>query len=64
MSSASVSLRPSTVTSPRRALALTRFVAELENNPEIAKGYALYLYPVCNPTGFEDNTRHARAARI
>jgi hypothetical protein len=31
--------------------------------PEIAKGYALYIYPVCNPTGFEDNTRHARSGK-
>lgn len=45
---------------PEGALALTRLVAELEKNPEIAKGYALFIYPVCNPTGFEDNTRHSR----
>ena len=48
---------------PEGALALTRFVAELEKNPEIAKGYALYIYPVCNPTGFEDNTRHSRSGK-
>jgi hypothetical protein len=45
---------------PEGALALTRFVDVLENNPEIAKGYALFFYPVCNPTGFEDNTAHSR----
>lgn len=45
---------------PEGALALTRFVSELEKNLEIAKGYALYFYPVCNPTGFEDSTRHSR----
>jgi hypothetical protein len=45
---------------PEGALALTRFVSVLEGNPEIAKGYALFLYPVCNPTGFEDNTRGSR----
>ena len=48
---------------PEGALALVDFVGELERNPEIAKGYALYLYPVCNPTGFEDNTRHARGGK-
>jgi hypothetical protein len=48
---------------PEGALALTRFVGELEKNPEIAKGYALFIYPVCNPTGFEDNTRHARSGK-
>ena len=46
---------------PEGALALTRFVGEMERNPEIATGYVLYFYPVCNPTGFEDNTRHSRS---
>lgn len=46
---------------PESALALTRVVTALGNNPEIAKGYALFIYPVCNPTGFEDNTRHSRS---
>ncbi len=45
---------------PEGALALTRLVAALEKNPELAKGYCLFLYPVCNPTGVEDNTRHSR----
>ncbi len=48
---------------PEGALALTRFVGELEKQREIAKGYALYAYPVCNPTGFEDNTRYSRSGR-
>lgn len=48
---------------PEGALALTRLVAELEKNPELAKGYCLFLYPVCNPTGFEDGTRHARSGK-
>lgn len=48
---------------PEGALALTRFISELDRQPEIAKGYALFIYPVCNPTGFEDNTRHSRSGR-
>lgn len=48
---------------PEGALALSRFVNELEQNPEIAKGYALVIYPVCNPTGFEDSTRHSRSGK-
>ena len=48
---------------PEAALALTRFAGELERDPEIAAGYALYVYPVCNPTGFEDGTRHSRAGK-
>lgn len=39
---------------------LIEFVRVLAKNPELAEGYVLYLYPVCNPTGFEDATRHAR----
>jgi predicted deacylase len=48
---------------PEGALALTRLVAALEKNPELAKGYCLFLYPVCNPTGFEDGTRHSRSGK-
>jgi len=45
---------------PEGALALPRFLQSLEASPDIAEGYALFVYPVCNPTGFEDNTRHNR----
>lgn len=48
---------------PEGALALARLVTLLERNPELAQGYCLFLYPVCNPTGFEDNTRHARSGK-
>lgn len=45
---------------PAGAHALVDFLSVLEANPELATGYCLFAYPVCNPTGFEDNTRHAR----
>jgi murein peptide amidase A len=48
---------------PEGGLALSRFVTLLEQNPDIARGFALFLYPVCNPTGFEDGTRHSRSGR-
>jgi hypothetical protein len=48
---------------PEGALALNRLVTLLERDPEIARGYALFLYPVCNPTGFEDCTRKARSGK-
>lgn len=48
---------------PEGALALGRFLQQLEQRPELAQGYALFIYPVCNPTGFEDNTRHARSGK-
>src|SRR5262245_54870285 len=44
---------------PEGALALTRLVETLERQPDLARGYGLFLYPVCNPTGFEDSTREA-----
>jgi predicted deacylase len=48
---------------PEGALALNRFAGLLAADPEIARGYALFLYPVCNTTGFEDGTRHSRGGR-
>ena len=44
-------------------LAAVRFLEELARKPGIAHGYELYVYPLCNPTGFEDGTRHARNGR-
>jgi hypothetical protein len=46
---------------PEGALALGRLVTLLDRNPDLARGYALFLYPVCNPGGFEDGTRHSRS---
>lgn len=48
---------------PEGALAIVRFLSFLEKNPELAQGYALYFYPVCNPQGFEDRTRHSRSGK-
>ena len=48
---------------PAGALAAVRFVAELALDPERARGYELVIYPICNPTGFEDNTRETRAGK-
>lgn len=45
---------------PEGAYALVRFIQFLEQHPEAASGYLLSIYPVCNPTGFEDNTHHSR----
>ncbi len=46
---------------PEGALALRDFLAALDDDPLLAQGYELYAYPVCNPSGFEDCTRHSRA---
>ena len=48
---------------PEGAHAVVRFVQFLESHPEIARGYSLSIYPLCNPTGFEDDTRHSRRGK-
>jgi hypothetical protein len=48
---------------PEGAHALVQFIKLLEAKPELATGYYLSLYPVCNPTGFEDGTRFSRGGK-
>ncbi|MGC9940278.1 MAG: succinylglutamate desuccinylase/aspartoacylase family protein [Verrucomicrobiota bacterium] len=48
---------------PEGAHALIQFVKLLESKPELAAGYYLSLYPLCNPTGYEDGTRFSRTGR-
>jgi len=43
--------------------ATIRFLEELAQTPDLARGYEVYLYPLCNPSGFEDGTRHSRSGR-
>jgi len=45
---------------PGGALAAAKFLLELAGQPELAENFHLQVYPICNPTGFEDNTRHSR----
>ena len=44
-------------------VAAGEFLSRLSAVPEIASGYLIHFYPVCNPTGFEDNTRQSRRGR-
>jgi len=46
---------------PAGAEALVRWLTELAAEPWRVTGYDLTVYPVANPTGFADNTRHNRA---
>ena len=48
---------------PEGAHALTRFLRILDANAEAATGYCLFIYPVCNPTGYEDGTSHPRGGK-
>ena len=44
-------------------LAAFDFLRLLEAQPDLGRAYHIHVYPVCNPTGFEDGTRHARSGR-
>jgi hypothetical protein len=46
---------------PAGALGLERLLGSLVNDPAPAAGYEITLYPLCNPTGYEDGTRQNRA---
>ena len=48
---------------PEGSHAIVQFIRMLETKPELATGYYLSFYPVCNPTGFEDGTRYSRSGK-
>ena len=45
---------------PQGATALLELAKLSRRTPELFRGYELQLYPLCNPTGYEDGTRHSR----
>jgi hypothetical protein len=45
------------------ATAATKFLELLDLAPELARDFCLFIYPICNPTGFEDGTRFSRRGR-
>lgn len=48
---------------PEGAVAMARFLEQLSRQPGLGSGYEVFLYPLCNPTGFQDDTRAARTGR-
>jgi hypothetical protein len=48
---------------PAGALAAVQFLEQLVREPEFAENFLLRVYPVCNPTGYEDNTRQSRRGK-
>lgn len=46
---------------PESGQALIEFLQRLHREPERARGYQIFAYPVCNPSGFEDGTHHSRS---
>ncbi len=45
---------------PQGAGALLALAKLTRRRPELFRGYELQMYPLCNPTGYEDGTRHSR----
>jgi hypothetical protein len=43
--------------------AAARFLHLLAREPDIARGYQLSIYPLCNPSGFVAGTRHSKSGR-
>jgi hypothetical protein len=48
---------------PEGVHTIVQFIKLLEAKPELAAGYYLSFYPICNPTGFEDATRFSRSGK-
>lgn len=48
---------------PAGALAACEFLERVARQPELAENFLLRIYPLCNPTGIEDNTRHSRRGK-
>ncbi|HMJ92232.1 MAG TPA: succinylglutamate desuccinylase/aspartoacylase family protein [Candidatus Acidoferrum sp.] len=45
---------------PAGILAAVEFISQIARDPRLAENYLVRAYPICNPTGFEDNTRASR----
>ncbi len=45
------------------ALACVELACHLDRRPALATGWELFIYPACNPTGLEDNTRFSRRGK-
>ncbi len=48
---------------PQGVFALLDFLRFLEANPDLGRSYHLSIYPLCNPTGYEDGTRESRTGK-
>jgi hypothetical protein len=48
---------------PAGVHALCELVRVLDSAPWLARQFSIYVYPLCNPTGYEDGTRESRAGK-
>ncbi len=46
---------------PETGFAALEFLTRLLEEPERARGYQLFVYPICNPSGIQAGTRHSHA---
>lgn len=46
---------------PAGILGLVDLVRELDADPQFGKEFQLWIYPLCNPSGYVDGTRHSRS---
>ena len=49
--------------SPAGILGLIQLIRALDAHPPVGREYQLWLYPVCNPSGYADGTRQSRSGR-
>jgi protein MpaA len=45
------------------AVACVELACHLEKRPALATGWEVFIYPACNPSGLEDNTRFSRRGK-
>lgn len=48
---------------PAGILALVDFLKAIEENTWLFRNYRIHIYPLVNPTGYEDGTRHSRSGK-
>ena len=46
---------------PAGVHAVVDLLRALEADPWFGRAYRIHIYPLCNPTGYEDGTRHSRS---
>ncbi|RYD62725.1 MAG: hypothetical protein EOP84_34325, partial [Verrucomicrobiaceae bacterium] len=48
---------------PAGVEALIDLLRYMKEQPDLFRAYRIHIYPLCNPTGFEDGTRHSRSGK-
>lgn len=48
---------------PAGSHAVVELARRLVRNPSLAEGYQLYLYPICNPAGFDAGSRYSATGK-